>query len=625
MSSPRRSRARALSKALSKHWRRVRDEPRLFPHVIGKAWRVLRGGRLDALVERNQLRTDWFSDYGAWGGTHERIDPLHLVMLAERVRALPRAPTFCVIVVADAAATREAIEDTLSSLDAQAIAPVAHIVVAASDAGGRRACRYDEVTGPWSALRTALADISADWIGMIDAGERLTRDAIAQFALELACTPDVALAYSDHDEMDDDGTRRQPDFKPCWDPYLFAQQPYIGRMWFARRKALASALAAIAPLSEWDLLWRIIEALPPTAIAHLPRVLCHRARIVRNNSARGRTQTAPHPPHAHFERKSTAVEFEARGPQAWRLRFPLPSPAPRVSIVIPTRDHPGLLAAATDSVLTATTYPNLELIVVDNGSVDPETLALLAILGANARVRVIRDPAPFNFARLNNEAARHATGALLCFLNDDTLAIAPDWLDELASLALREDAGVVGARLLYGDGTIQHSGVVLGAFALTHHLLQGRPADFRGYHDRGLLTHAVSCVTAACAVVRRDLFVSLGGFDENLPAAYNDVDLCLAAFARGRYNLVVNRPLLHHYESASRGYYYTPQQEAADRAALGYLLGKWGEGIRADPFYNPNLALDRENYTLAYPPRVPSEGALRVAFAHRETRGAIAA
>jgi len=547
------------------------------------------------------------------------------VMLAERVRALPRAPTFCVIVVADAAATREAIEDTLSSLDAQAIAPVAHIVVAASDAGGRRACRYDEVTGPWSALRTALADISADWIGMIDAGERLTRDAIAQFALELACTPDVALAYSDHDEMDDDGTRRQPDFKPCWDPYLFAQQPYIGRMWFARRKALASALAAIAPLSEWDLLWRIIEALPPTAIAHLPRVLCHRARIVRNNSARRRTQTAPHPPHAHFERKSTAVEFEARGPQAWRLRFPLPSPAPRVSIVIPTRDHPGLLAAATDSVLTATTYPNLELIVVDNGSVDPETLALLAILGANARVRVIRDPAPFNFARLNNEAARHATGALLCFLNDDTLAIAPDWLDELASLALREDAGVVGARLLYGDGTIQHSGVVLGAFALTHHLLQGRPADFRGYHDRGLLTHAVSCVTAACAVVRRDLFVSLGGFDENLPAAYNDVDLCLAAFARGRYNLVVNRPLLHHYESASRGYYYTPQQEAADRAALGYLLGKWGEGIRADPFYNPNLALDRENYTLAYPPRVPSEGALRVAFAHRETRGAIAA
>jgi hypothetical protein len=125
----------------------------------------------------------------------------------------------------------------------------------------------------------------------------------------------------------------------------------------------------------------------------------------------------------------------------------------------------------------------------------------------------------------------------------------------------------------------------------------------------------VSAVTAACAVVERGLFDSLGGFDEALPAAYNDVDLCLAADARGRYNVVVNRPLLRHFESASRGYYLRPEQEAADREALDYLLAKWGEGVRADPFYNPNLALDRENYTLAYPPRVPAERALRFPFA----------
>jgi GT2 family glycosyltransferase len=623
MTSASHSRARALSKAIVKHWRRVRAEPRLFPHMLGKAWRVLRGGRLDALVERNRLRTDWFSDYGAWVGAHERIDPMHFALLAERVRALPRTATFAVVVVAGANASRDTIERTLESLDGQIVAPVASAVIAASDAGGRGVRRYDEAGGQWAALRAAVNDIAADWIAIVDAGDELARDAIAHFALELAWAPDVALAYSDHDEVDDEGTRMQPDFKPCWDPYLFAQQPYLGRVWFARRKALAAALAGISPLSEWDLLWRIVEPLPPTAIAHLPRVLCHRARQPRAVSAAPHAPS--HPPHAHFERRATAVEFESRGPRAWRLRFPLPSPAPRVSIVIPTRDQPGLLAAATDSVLSGTTYPSIELIVVDNGSVDAEALALLGALGANPRVRVIRDPAPFNFARLNNEAARHATGELLCFLNDDTLAIAPDWLDELASLALRDDAGVVGARLLYRDGTIQHSGVVLGAFALTHHLLQGRPADFRGYHDRGVLTHAVSCVTAACAVIRRELFASLGGFDENLPAAYNDVDLCLAALAQGRYNLVVNRPLLHHYESASRGYYYTPQQEAADRAALGYLLGKWGEGIRADPFYNPNLALDRENYTLAYPPRVPAEGALRVAFVHREAQGAIAA
>ena len=209
---------------------------------------------------------------------------------------------------------------------------------------------------------------------------------------------------------------------------------------------------------------------------------------------------------------------------------------------------------------------------------------------------------------------------MLCFLNDDTNVIAPDWLDEMTALALRPEVGVVGARLLYGDGTIQHAGVLLGAFALTHHLLQGRPADFRGYRNRGLLTHAVSAVTAACAVIRLDLFDTLGGFDEALPAAYNDIDLCLPSGARGRYNVIVNRPLVHHFESASRGYYLRPEQEAADRDALHYLLGKWGDGVRADPFYNPNLALDRENYTLAYPPRVPAERAFRFAFAHRDRR-----
>ena len=129
------------------------------------------------------------------------------------------------------------------------------------------------------------------------------------------------------------------------------------------------------------------------------------------------------------------------------------------------------------------------------------------------------------------------------------------------------------------------------------------------------MTHAVSAVTAACAVVQRELFDALGGFDEALPSAYNDIDLCLAAGARGRYNVIVNRPLVHHFESASRGYYLRPEQEAADRAALHYLLGKWGDGVRADPFYNPNLALDRENYTLAYPPRVPAERAFRFPFA----------
>ncbi|MEO8673974.1 MAG: glycosyltransferase [Casimicrobiaceae bacterium] len=595
MTSRRVSRARALRKAFARQWRRVRANPSLLPHFAGKAWRILRGGRLDKLIERNRMRTDWFSDYSAWAAEHDTRSQFHFALLGERIAALPHAPRFALVVVEEEDARPGARTETLAALEAQVHRPVAVEPV------------RDEASALTALARLALRG-DVDYLGALSAGDVLAPDALAELALELGAAPSTVLAYVDHDELLSDGSRANPDFKPCWDPFLFAQEPYFMRTAVARRDAVAAAFTGAAPDSEWDLLWRIAEAAAPHTIAHLPRVLIHRAHLPRSDGK------APRPAHRHFERLGTRPEYEPLTPRTWRLRLPLPQPAPQVTVIIPTRDQPDLLAAAVDGVLTRTAYPHLELIVVDNGSELPQTHALLARLESTPRVRVLRDPAPFNFARLNNLAVKFATGRVLCFLNDDTNVIVPDWLDEMTALALQPEVGVVGARLLYGDGTIQHAGVLLGAFALTHHLLQGRPADFRGYRNRGLLTHAVSAVTAACAVIRRDLFDALGGFDEALPAAYNDVDLCLAAGARGRYNVVVNRPLVHHFESASRGYYLRPEQEAADRAALHYLIGKWGDGVRADPFYNPNLALDRENYTLAYPPRVPAENAFRFPF-----------
>jgi GT2 family glycosyltransferase len=603
MTSRRVSRARALRKAFERQWRRVRADPRLLPHFAGKAWRILRGGRLDKLIERNRMRTDWFSDYASWAAEHDTKGDVHYALLGQRLAALPKVARFGLVVVDDAGARAGARAETLAALDAQACRP-AKVLTAADEPAMLRA------------MRELAAQPDLDWLGAVSAGDIVAPDALAEIALELAAAPATVLVYVDHDELLSDGSRAHPDFKPCWDPFLFAQEPYFMRTAFARRDAVAAAFGRDDPASEWDLLWRVAEGASPRKIAHLPRVLIHRAHRSR---AEGK---AARPAHHHFERQRLEAGFEPLTPSTWRLRLPLPAPAPRVTVIMPTRDQPDLLAAAADGVLTRTVYPDLELIVVDNGSELPETRALLARLAATPRVRVLHDPAPFNFARLNNLAAREASGSVLCFLNDDTNIIAPDWLDEMTALALRPEVGVVGARLLYSDGTIQHAGVLLGAFALTHHLLQGRPADFRGYRNRGMLTHAVSAVTAACAVIRRDLFEALGGFDEALPAAYNDIDLCLASGARGCYNVVVNRPLVHHFESASRGYYLRPEQEAADRAALHYLLGKWGDGVRADPFYNPNLALDRENYTLAYPPRVPAERAFRFAFAVRGSTAA---
>jgi len=601
MTSRRVSRARALRKAFARQWRRVRANPSLLPHFAGKAWRIVRGGRLDKLIERNRMRTDWFSDYSAWAAEHDTRSELYFALLEERLAALPNRPRFAMIVVEDAETRAGARAETAAALEAQ-VHPAAAVVNVGDDSAAL------------AALERLASRDDIDYLGVLTAGDVLEPDALAELALELGAAPSTVLAYVDHDERLSDGTRGNPDFKPCWDPFLFAQEPYFMRTAIARRDAIAAVFEGPAPESEWDLLWRIAEMAPPRTIAHLPRVLIHRTHRSRGGSK------VPRPAHRHFERRGIHPEYEPLTPRTWRLRLPSPVEAPRVTVIIPTRDHPDLLAAAADGVLSRTTYPDLELVIVDNGSKLPESVALLKRFASTPRVRVLRDPAPFNFARLNNLAARAATGSVLCFLNDDTNVIAPDWLDEMTALALQTEVGVVGARLLYGDGTIQHAGVLLGAFALTHHLLQGRPADFRGYRNRGLLTHAVSAVTAACAVIRRDLFDTLGGFDEALPAAYNDVDLCLAAGAHGRYNVIVNRPLVHHFESASRGYYLRPEQEAADREALRYLIGKWGDGVRADPFYNPNLALDRENYTLAYPPRVPAERAFRFPFAQLVAR-----
>ena len=371
------SRARALRRAFVRQWTRVRDNPRLLPHFAGKAWRVVRRGQVEKLIERNRMRTDWFSDYGAWAAEHDTRSQLHLALLSEKVAVLPRSPRFGIVIVDDAGTDAASRSMTKVSLDEQVYPPSVREMVAdetiAVAAAGRLAERGD-----------------VDYIGIIGVGDALAPHALAELALELAAGPSTALVYVDHDVLMRDGTRGHPDFKPCWDPYLFAQQPYFGRSAFCRRDVVAKAFAGKPPLSEWDLLWRIVEAAEGRAIAHVPRVLIHRAPTPRHGPP-----LLQHPPHLHFERCGVLPAFEPLAPQTWRLRLPLPSPVPRVAVIIPTRDHPDLLAAAVDGVLHRTLYPDLELIVVDNGSETPETVALLARLEQTPRVRVLREQEPF--------------------------------------------------------------------------------------------------------------------------------------------------------------------------------------------------------------------------------------
>jgi GT2 family glycosyltransferase len=282
----------------------------------------------------------------------------------------------------------------------------------------------------------------------------------------------------------------------------------------------------------------------------------------------------------------------------------LPETLPLVSIVIPTRNGFHLLHRCIESIIAKTTYANYELIIIDNGSDDLVALRYLQRLQKSGQATIIRDDSPFNYAALNNKAVAQANGEIIALLNNDLEVINADWLDEMVSHVVHAEVGAVGAKLYYPDNTIQHAGVIVGLGGVAGHSHKHFPREHPGYCGRLLLAQNLSAVTAACLLVRKEVFDAVGGFDEqNLSVAFNDVDLCLRIQEVGFYNVWTPYAEMYHYESASRGYEDTPEKQARFNKEVAYMKRRWGEDLLQDPAYNPNLTLDRENFSFAWPPR----------------------
>jgi GT2 family glycosyltransferase len=257
---------------------------------------------------------------------------------------------------------------------------------------------------------------------------------------------------------------------------------------------------------------------------------------------------------------------------------------PRVSIIVPFRDEPSLLATCATSLRADPGYDNLELVLVDNDSQLPETKALLDRLREQSDVRIVEAPGPFNWAAINNAAVREASGEILLFANNDIEARAPRWLDAMVSHALRAEVGAVGARLLYPDGAIQHAGVAISLGGIGDHVLRGLPAGRPGYNSIAIATRNCSVVTGACLTTRREVFESTGGFDELLPVAFNDVDYCLKLRERGYLVVYTPEAELVHHESRTRGH-------TDDLSERRRMYRRWGDTIvRGDPYMNVNLS-----------------------------------
>ncbi|MCJ2060944.1 glycosyltransferase family 2 protein [Methylobacterium sp. J-048] len=437
----------------------------------------------------------------------------------------------------------------------------------------------------------------------MDHDDELTEDALYEVARALRLDPDLVLIYSDEDKIDARGRRFDPHFKAGFDRELLYAQNYINHLTVVRTDSLR-AIGGLRPgfegSQDHDLLLRLTDGLDPSRIRHIPRVLYHWRAAQGSGTFSDRALA-----RAEAARLRALDEVVApwggraeRGPGGFnRLIRPLPLPPPRVSVIIPTRDRAEILSVTLDGLLASTDYPDVEVVIVDNDSREPETAALFARYRDDARVRVVPVPGAFNFSDLSNRGAAAATGPVLLFLNNDVEVLEPGWLGELVRHAVRPEIGAVGAKLLYPDRTIQHGGIVLGIGGVAGHSHLGVPDADPGYFCRMVIAHEVSAVTGACLAMRAEVFDAVGGFDaEALKVAFNDVDLCLK-IRRAGYRIVWTpfAKLIHH-ESKSRGAEDTPEKRKRFEGEVLTMLDRWGPELRADPYYNINLSRNSAHY-----------------------------
>ena len=309
---------------------------------------------------------------------------------------------------------------------------------------------------PVDAVGLALGRLDAEMLCFLDARDRLAPGALFLMADAAAQQPQPDIVFADEDWLGADGQRMQAFFKPGWDRELQRGRDLVGAFAFFRTALIQAATPSPGPAWLYDLANQAAAAAQPERIHHVPAVLCHRSAIPPGHARAMRTAAA-----AQLRREGIAAEVEPLpgSPGCHRVTYALPQPVPLVSIIVPTRDRADLLRACADGVLNGTGYPHLELLIVDNGTEEPEALALLDALAADARVNVLRRPGAFNWSALNNAGAAQAAGDVLVLLNNDIAVLQPDWLTVLVSHAVQPGIGAVGAKLLYPDGRVQHAGL----------------------------------------------------------------------------------------------------------------------------------------------------------------------
>jgi GT2 family glycosyltransferase len=465
---------------------------------------------------------------------------------------------------------------------------------------------------------TALTLATGEFIVLMDSDDELPPHALYWVAHEINDHPSVDLIYSDEDKIDTNGRRYDPYFKPDWSPALILSQNFFSHLGVYRRslvERVGGFREGYEGSQDHDLVLRCADSTSPTSIRHIPRILYNWRSIPGSTASTQGIDAKPYAWHAgvrsiedHLERNKIKARVLPAFTQYYQVDYCNDTdPQPKVSVIMPSACNLRLLQPCLEALLSRTTYQNFEVLLAINEIrfSNPTQAAYLKSLRTMRRVRLlVYEDRPFNFSWINNWAIRQANGTVLCLMNDDVEVVTPSWIERLVARLRLQSVAAVGPMLYFPNDTIQHAGVTLGIWGVAGHTFINQARGSDGYFGRAGLEQDLSCITAACMAIRREAFEQVGGFNEELAIAFNDVDLCIRLRNAGWRLLWTPHVEHYHHESASLGRHDSQERKHEFAREVALMRELWGPLLAADPFYNPNLSLHSNHMTLAFPPRV---------------------
>ena len=458
------------------------------------------------------------------------------------------------------------------------------------------------------ASNSALALAWGEYIVLLDHDDLLSPNALYEMAKKLNENNDLKLIYSDEDKIDEKNNRFSPHFKSGWNPDLFFSQNYLCHL-VLLKKSIVDKIGGFRKgyegSQDYDLFLRYINQINYNQIDRIEKVLYHWRAIQGSTALNANEKDYSHEAgrkaledYFHKKDKDILVK-DGLLVNTYKVAYPIAENQPKVSIIIPTKNKYTLLSKCISSIFEKTTYKNYEIIIVDNGSDGKKILKYLKDISNIENVQVIKYDKPFNYSAINNYAVNYSSGEIVALVNNDVEVISENWLTQMVSHATREEIGAVGAMLYYDNNTIQHAGVILGIGGVAGHSHKYFEKGENGYFSRLKIIQNLSAVTGACIVVEKKLYQEVNGLEEqNLRVAFNDVDFCLKLLECGYRNLWTPYVELYHHESLSRGAEDNPKKIKRFNKEVRYMKNKWENILLKDKYYNNNLTLKHENFTL---------------------------